>query len=279
MVARSLPATWDWRPIGVALYVAVNLSLTLVLVRPENGPDWQLWRAIGSGNPYRLDTIAPYVWSPLLVPVMQVVGWLGPVVSVAMHVGAVLLLRSRLLILLTLASWAFWTDAGAGNTFAYVFVAGALALRGNRWGVIASFVLFLLMPRPIQFPLVAWLVWQHRDLWRWYVGLFVAHAVTVLATGLAFDWIGGMLAYGQEPEYDIGPTMWFGTAWLIVGIPLGLFLAWRGRVGWAALAMTTYLMPQYLLAPLWELVPQHRKVDDRLRRQRIVDQPVPLGGR
>lgn len=239
-------------PLLIALYVAVNLSLTLILVRPGNVPDWELWRALGSGSPYRLDTVAPYVWSPLLVPVMQMVGTLGWVVSVVLHVGAVLLLRSPLLILLTMSSWAFWTDAVAGNLFTFVFIAGVLGLRGQRWGVLVSFVLFLLMPRPIQVPLVGYLVWTNRHMWRWYLGLFVIHALAVLGSGLAFEWVSTVLAYGRQPEYDIGPTMWFGAAWFIVGLPLAALLTLQGRVGWAGLAMSTYVVPQYLLMPLLE---------------------------
>jgi hypothetical protein len=44
-------------------------------------------------------------------------------------------------------------------------------------------------------------------------------------------------------------------------------------------AMITYLMPQYLLWPLLELlVPKDGEVDDRLRHQGVIDHPVPVRG-
>lgn len=255
IVIRALPTSRPipWGHVATALYVAVNLSLTVILVRPLMGPDWGFWQMLSEGNPYRHDPII-WAWSPVALPFMEAILVIGYPAWAALHVVVVFLLRDRLLILLTLTSWAFWTDVAVGNTFAFVFVAGALALRGNRWSVIASFALVLLMPRPVQFPLVAWLIWQQRHLWGWFAGLFALHAVAVVLSGYAFDWASTMLAYGIEPEYDIGPTAWFGTAWLIVGIPLAAVLAWRGHVGWAGLAMTTYLLPQYLLMPLLEVV-------------------------
>lgn len=261
MVVRALPATWtmprlSWRRIGWAVYIGVNIGLALRYTPELPYPkDWALWLSI----PERLATgtlyseTYPFVWSPLMAPVMASVATIGYWPWAMLIVGSVFLLRSPLLILLVFSSWGFWADLSGANTFTLVFVAGALALRGSRWAVIASWVLILLMPRPVQVPLVVWLVWQHRDLWRWFVGIFIAHALAVLATGLAFEWIGAMLTYGQAPGFDIGPTRWLGLGWLIAGIPLAAFLAWKGRLGWAGLAMTPYLLPQYLLVALWEM--------------------------
>ena len=53
--------------------------------------------------------------------------------------------------------------------------------------------------------------------------------------------------------YNLGPSAFLGTAWLIIGIPLAAWLTYRGRVGWAGLAASVYVLPAYLLWPLLEL--------------------------
>jgi hypothetical protein len=154
---------------------------------------------------------------------------------------------------LTLSSWGFWSDVGTGNAFAFSFVAGVFALRGSRVGGLAYLALLMLVPRPVLLPLAVWLLWQNPSL-RWpAAGIFVIHAVAVLATGYADDWMSAASSYAGAPEYDIGPTAWFGQWWLLIGIPLGVILTLRGFVGWAGLAVTPYLLPQFLLTPLWDL--------------------------
>jgi len=60
-----------------------------------------------------------------------------------------------------------------------------------------------------------------------------------------------MTAYGIDgpaQRHTDGPPAWLGSAWLLIGVPLGAWLTWRGRVGWAGLAISPYwLMPYYLM--------------------------------
>jgi hypothetical protein len=44
-----------------------------------------------------------------------------------------------------------------------------------------------------------------------------------------------------------------GNWWLAAGIPLAIWLTRRGRVGFAALAVSPYLLPQYFLFGVLEL--------------------------
>jgi hypothetical protein len=55
--------------------------------------------------------------------------------------------------------------------------------------------------------------------------------------------------------WDLGPTRFLGMAWLIIGVPLAAWLTWKGRVGWAGLAMSPYVPPVYLMLLLFELRP------------------------
>jgi len=110
------------------------------------------------------------------------------------------------------------------------------------------------MPRPVHLPLAALLLWKNHDLWRPAVVIFAVHAIAVLASGYALDWVTTTVQYAGDFDKPLGPTRYLGFAWLVVGIPLGILLTWKGRVGWAGLAITPYLLAQYLLLPLWELV-------------------------
>lgn len=259
---RTLPRllALPWRRIGVAVYIGVNVGLILYM-RERPGPqnvDWQIWLQIRevlgpSGGYYTLETPVPFIWSPVAAWIVAGISLLGYWPWFALHYAALWLLRSSpLLVLLAATSWGLYVDALQGNVFGFVFVAGVLALRGSRAWTLAYLVLVLLMPRPVQMPLAAVLLWRDRDLWLPFAALFVAHAGIVVGTGQLIPWAEAIIDYSHASDgYNLGPTMLFGLAWLIVGIPLAGWLAWKGRPGWAGLALSTYVMPQYLLAPLW----------------------------
>jgi hypothetical protein len=265
----------------LACYAALNLGLAAYFVRigPDAG-DWQLWLTIpeklARGELYE-PPLGPFVWSPvaawLLVGVVQLGYWAW----FALHLAVVPLLRDRWLIAFTLASWPFWHDAAEGNTFAFVFVSGALALRGSRAAAIIYLSLLLLMPRPVQVPLAAWLLWRMPDLRLPFAALFMAHAAAVLASGYALDWFDAVRSYGSAGamENTIGPPRWLGAAWLAVGIPLGAWLWWRGRLGLAGIAISPYWLPGYLLMWLLELVPRGAPTTAPQQRHRAEhDQPT-----
>ena len=259
-----LPGFRSIRPglVVLACYAAVNLGLALYFVRigPSAG-DWQLWQTLPTklarGDLYG-PPLGPFVWSPvaawLLVGVVQVGYWIW----FGMHLAAVGLLRDRWLIAFTLASWPFWHDAAEGNTFGFVFVAGVLALRGSRAVGLVYLALLLLMPRPVQVPLAAWLLWRVSGLRLPFAVLFAGHAVAVVASGYASAWFEAVQTYGSTGAMlnTIGPPRWLGPAWLAVGIPLGAWLWWRGRLGLAGLAISPYWLPGYLLMWMIELVPR-----------------------
>lgn len=247
----SLPSIWPW-----ACYAALNLGLALYALRfgPDN-VDWRLWTllpdAIGAGEVYTINPGLPFVWSPVAAWVMAGVSFLGYWTWVAIHVAVVFLLDRRMIVL-TLLSWPFWVDVALGNTVTFAFVAGILALRGNRVTGLAYLALFLLIPRPLQAPLALWLLWKQPGL-RWpFVGLFAVHAALVLWSGLAIDWIQSAIEYGRAVQ-SIGPPAWFGAWWFAAVLLIAPWLILRGKVGLAGLLVSPYWLPYYLLMPLIDL--------------------------
>lgn len=255
------PPSRLWHRTILGTYLAVNLVMVATLrIGPgdptdpfSQHPDWRLWSAlpaaIAEGRLHSPDHELPFVWSPVAGWLMALVPQLGYWPWLALHVAVVFLLRDRLLVVLTLASWGFWVDAVQANTFGFVFVSGLMALRGSRTGALVYLALLFLMPRPVQVPLALWLLWTRPELRLPAAAIFIAHGMLVLGSGYAGDWV--MAALSHRPDAgNYGPTALYGLPWLVVGIPLGALLLWRGKTGWAGLAWSNYWLPAYLLMPL-----------------------------
>ena len=284
-----------WSHVAVAVYIGLNVGLLLAWdIVGDHTADWALWSALPgalfSDHLYDLSTYIPYAWSPVMAPVMALVGLIGPVPWALVHIATLLLLRDWRLIGLLLVSLGFWTNVVGGNTFTFVIVAGVLALRGSRGWSLVYLALLFLMPRPVQVPLALLLVWRYPEIRVPAAGLFVVHAVAVGATGYAVDWLQAMASLGVPP-WSVGPSHWLGLSWLAIGAPLGLILLWRGHPGWAGLAWSTYWVPAYLLMPLvasvrppalasasrWDVVRVAMKdLVRRLEHQRPVPNLVPV---
>jgi hypothetical protein len=256
---RSIPRPLGipWRLVGVAVYVGLNLGLIAYFQRLPGLPhaDWELWNALADQPMYDTDTLAPFVWSPVAGWIMQVVAEIGVWPWAAVQVGVLFLLRDWRLIALVAVSWGFMDQIASGNTMVFVFVAGVLAFRGSRPAAVVYLALLFLMPRPLQIPLAVWLIWKMPEI-RWpALIVFVVHAAVVLASGMAGDWFANMAGH-VSPLGNYGPSELIGTApWLAIGLPLGVWLTWRGHVGWAGLAMSPYWLAGYLIWPLIELRP------------------------
>jgi hypothetical protein len=283
-----------WSHVALAAYIGLNVGLLLAWDMTENHKaDWALWRALpdglSSGNLYELETYIPFAWSPLMAPVMALVGWMGPIPWALVHLATVMLLRDWRLIGILLVSVGFWTNVAGGNTFTFVIVAGVLALRGSRGWAVVYLALFFLMPRPVQVPLALILVWRYPEIRVPAAALFVLYAVAVGGTGYAYDWLQTMASLGV-PAWSIGPSYWLGLSWLAIGTPLGLLLLWRGHAGWAGLALSSYWVPAYLLMPLigplrspalasdWQSIVRRNPLQQlvgRLGRQRPLREHVP----
>ena len=259
-------AAWiPWRVVLLSSYVGVNLVLipSKIILDPAIPVDWQTFSAlpaaIAEGTIYDLAGAAPFIWSPVAAWIMAGVTMVGYWPWVAAHVATVLLLRDVRLIGVVLVSYGFWWDTAQGNTLTFALVAGMLALTGSRVAALVYLGLFVLIPRPLMAPLVLWLLWSDRSLLRPLAAMAVLHATIVVISGYGLIWPAAVLRYQLPEGTTIGPTALVGHWWLLVGIPLGLWLARRGTIGWAGLAVSPYVAPQYVLWPLLDLV---RKADN-----------------
>jgi hypothetical protein len=204
---------------------------------------WYRWGVESHGEPYS------FRYSPLFAVLFP--EWLGLWGWRALHVLALLALP-RKLALVTLAFAPFWYDVLHGNVMTFALVFGYLALSGSRWATWAYFGLLVLVPRPLMLPLAAWLVWKRPE-----TRIPAAVAVLVgLGTLLWPGYLDALLRSGGVTSIDnLSPSALIGWAWVPIGLILGAWLTWKGRVGLAALAASPYVLPYYLLALGWELRP------------------------
>jgi hypothetical protein len=271
-----------WRVASVAVVMlALNTAVALASPGILVPQDWWMWEQlperIASGAVYAHGDGYYFTWSPLAALLL---GWvivpLGYPIWFAAHLAVLPLLRSSALMMLILVSVSFWVDAIVGNGMIFVAVAGTVALRGSRSAALISLVLFVLMPRPLQLPLVGWLAWQDRRLLVPFAVMIVISAAAVIVTG--WNWLGGLAAQSSAVEAgaNLAPTALSGPAWLIIGIPLAAWLTARGRLGLAGLAVSPYLFPHHLLALAWEwrwVVPRTRTARPPTRESRIPPTP------
>jgi hypothetical protein len=239
-----------------ALLVANQLSIILAGYPGADFVDYQLaakrvWEgdlyAGGGAYVFRYSPGAAYLFTPLVL--------LSPLVWRSLHVLAALALPTWPMRLLLLVSWPFAFDLQLGNVMTFVLLAAAWAVRGSRVGAVVFIGFCLLFPRPLMLPIAAWLLWKQPWL-RWpAVGLFAVHAVLVIVSGQGGAWIGRLLSSTGEigSAFNVGPSALVGPWWLLLGIPLGAWLFWRGRAGLAGLAISPYLLPYYLMVALLDL--------------------------
>jgi len=213
-------------------------------------------------------------WSPVAAPVLALVAWIGPTAWLVLHVVALLGLPGwRRLV--ALASYPFWFDVHAGNILVFSLVAASWGLRGKPWGIGATLVLTLLVPRPLMLPLAAWIVWQHPR-WRWpFAAMFVVHALAVVATGYATEWIEVLIGSTSEIRQwiNVAPSAWLGLWWMLAALPLAALAFWHGYPATSGLLLQPYWLPYYLLMPLadrWEGLPASIRDRWPVRRARSV---------
>jgi hypothetical protein len=262
------------------LLIAVNLYLVMrsisLIANAEPAVDWTQYvsasQRIGGDDLYAITGSYAYRYSPILALAFGALAPLGTLGWRLLHIGAALALPSWTMRLLALASWPFWYDVQTGNIVIFILLAGAWALRGSRLAVTAFLLLTLLVPRPLMLPLATWLLWK-RPSWRKpFVVAAIAQVALVVSFGWAGDWVTTLLYAGNDVllPSNVGPSRFIGPAWIVLGVPLAAWLTWRGRLGFASLAVSPYWLPYYLLMLLLELVRRPRAVrtDEPLTRLR-----------
>lgn len=130
----------------------------------------------------------------------------------------------------------------------------------------------LLIPRPIMLPLLAWLLWQ-RLAWRLpWVGMVAVVVLTAIPTGYLLDWIGSLVQSGVKDitnDFNLAPSRFLGPSWLIIGVPLAAWLTHRGRLGWASMAISPYLLPYWVQMLGLELVRPHDASEPAARHRSV----------
>lgn len=247
--------------LSVAVVNAVLLPRPLeALLTGVAAVDWQQLveggERVFGGDLYEQTETYGFRYSPVVAYLFAIIGPIGTLAWRLLHVAAALALPTWPMRLVTLAAWPFWYDVETGNVMVFVLLTAAWAVRGSRLAAIGFVLLMLFFPRPLMLPVAAWILWRRPD-WRVpFVAITVAHGVAVLVTGWADEWISLLLTLGAESvsPNNLGPTRFVGAAWLVIGIPLAAFLTWRGRLGWASLAISyPYVLPYYLLMLVLEL--------------------------
>ena len=261
---RELAAGWpSWWPVAVA--VAVTSPLTLywwnLIAAGSITFDWDVYveagRRVRAGSPDLYDqTALGFKHSPIFAYIVSGLAWIGTLGIRLATVGAALAMPTWPMRLLTLTSWPFAMDLQHGALFTIIVFVAAWALRGSRVAGIAFVAIAMLSPRPLMVPIVAYLLWRQPELRIPSAVLFVAHSLAVLATGYAADWASVLFTVGTEQVntmLNLSPSRFLGGWWIPIGLGLGAWLTYRGRAGLAALAVSPYVLPHYLLLGLLEL--------------------------
>lgn len=244
-------------PIAFALAIALIVNARLLLFSAFTFPEavdwWIIDRAVGlAGDP---ELYAPrgsytFVWSPVAPYALQLITPFGLAVWRVVTVICAFAMPTWPSRLLLVVSGPFWFDFANGNITTFTLLLAAWSLRGSRLATAGFIVVALLIPRPLFVPLLLWLLWK-RPAWRLpFVALFVVHGGLVLTTGLGETWWTTVMSVTpgiQDGGLNLGPTRWVGLWWFVVGIPLAVWLTYRGRVGLAGLALSPYIWPYYLM--------------------------------
>lgn len=263
-LARARPLDWRWLgPRVVLVLVAIVCVVQLVEVWRDwstrgGGADWRNLVRGTTGNPF--DTPG-WRWSPVAASIMGVIAPMGLTAWRLLHFVPLVFLRPRWLVVLVLLAWPFWRDVLGGNVMTFVAITALLAVRGSRPAIVLYFALFVLIPRPIMLPPLAWLLWRERWSWPWFAAIFIVHAGLVAMSGYGPDWIARLLETGGDEmsrRLNWLPSRFIGMAWVPVGVALAAWLTVKGRLGLASVVISPYLLGNYWLMLLLEARPLAR---------------------
>jgi hypothetical protein len=266
--------TAAWRPSHpvAALFVAAaipsiaaSVSTIQTILSGGVAVDWMDFvhasEHVGSGTLYGFPYPYTFRWSPFAALAFGLIAPMGLLFWRLLHIAALAALRDWWLIGVALIAYPFWFDVETGNIMTFVVVLAVLAVRGSRIAGAAYLLLIILVPRPIQVPVAAWLLWRRPDLRLPFAAAFVLHTVAVFAVGYGNEWIGALLGSGSElgGTLNLAPSAVIGWLWIPISVALSVWFFSRGRLGLASVALSPYWLPYYLLMLLLELDPHARR--------------------
>lgn len=246
-----------WSFFWVFLNAAIAATTLPLLTEPQ---DWWIFEALPAklaagalhepspGYTWAYSVITAWIVIVLILP-------LGYQIWFWSHAAVLVLLKDWRLVIAGLLSVPLWMDASLGNAFAFVAVSAVIALRRGLFGKLVYLALFVLMPRPVQLPLAAWLLWREPAVRLPFLGFVVVVVLAATSVGGVGAWAAAIipLAGGLDYPGNLGPTRVIGLWWMLIGIPVSALLTLRGKVGWAGLAISPYLTPTYFLILLAEM--------------------------
>ena len=244
--------------IGVPSALLSAAWIVLILAGSASA-DWRIYveasHRVGTGGLYQITDTYAFRASPFVAWAFALLAPLGPTLWRILHLAAAAAMPSWPLRLAVLIAWPFWFDVQEGNVLTFVLLAAAWALRGSRIAGVVYLALALLMPRPLLLPVAAWLLWQRPDLRLPFAVMLVAHTGAVLLSGWGGEWVRQLIASTDEVHsfWNMGPSRLIGLWWLVIGLPLGIWLTIRGKLGLASLAVSPYWLPYYYLFVLLDL--------------------------
>ena len=256
---RTLPA---WLPfaIGVAITSPLAVYWWNLIAAGSITFDWDVYREAGrrawAGSPDLYDPVLGFKHSPLFAYLVGALSWVGTFEIRLVTVAAALAMPTWPMRLLAIASWPFAMDLQHGALLTVIVCVAAWALRGSRVAEIAFVLIALLSPRVLMVPILAYLLWTRPRLRVPVAIIALVHSLAVIATGYADEWFGSLVAGGTEQIgtlLNLSPSRFIGGWWLVIGVPLAIWLTRVGRLGFAALAASPYVLPHYLLLLLLEL--------------------------
>lgn len=242
-----LPPLWLAGLLFASFLLALQVMAVLVLVPAarNNAIDFEIFtnagQLIASGRSPYVEPL--YRWHPMAAYLFALpIGLLG---WSLLHFVVLGFLPWRLALIVG-TSWPFWFEVDIGNAVIFQAVAGYMALRGYRAAEVAWLALAVLIPRPLVLPVTAWLVWQRphtRPLFALILGAGLLSAVPYP------EWFARLTTSGGDMAnaWNLAPSRWIGWWWLGMALPLAGWLTWKGRLGFASVVVSPYILPQYLL--------------------------------
>lgn len=261
---RDSPARRLWAGhsswLAPAILIALSAPLTLywwnLILQGSITFDWNVYveagrRVVaGSNDLYAQNAEYGFRHSPIFAYLVYVLSWIGSTGIRLVTVAAALALPTWPMRVLCLASWPFAMDLQHGALLTIIVCIAAWALHGSRVAGLAFVTASLLSPRALMLPILVYLLWKRPGLRIPALVIAVAHGIAVLATGYADDWITALVSVGTDQIgtfLNLSPSRLIGAWWLLIGIPLGVWLVIKDRPWIAALSVSPYVLPHYLL--------------------------------
>jgi hypothetical protein len=261
-------ASWATKLL-VPVIVGQAILAGMVALNPAQwtGMDWRILTEAGNRitaglNPYDVQALERLRFSPLLAHFFALITPIGMIGWTLLSFALLAVLRDWRLIGLFLVSLPFWIDIVTGMTFLPVPILAIAALRGSFSASLAFVALAALIPRPMMLPILGWLLWQQPRLRVPAVLTVVGLTLGAFATGWGVEWVTDLVrvARSEDARPILQLAAFLGPFWVLLML-LGGWLATRGRLGFAALAVSPYWNPSYFMLLMVEAVrPRTRTV-------------------